>query len=392
MSLAACFAALLLTSPAPALLETPAAPGSGQPNLAVAPDGRVLLSWIEPSGEGRHALRFAARGRGEPWGPPRTIAEGAGWFVNWADFPSLAVLPDGTLFAHWLAKSGPGAYAYHVHVSVSRDGGATWSPSVVPHRDATDTEHGFLSFAPREAGRMDLVWLDGRATGGGGHGAGGGAMSLAYTTMAADGRLGEETIVDARVCDCCQTDAAVSSGATVVAYRDRSEAEVRDVSVVRLAGGRWSPPVSVAEDGWRIEGCPVNGPAIAARGATVAVAWFTAAGGTGRVKVAFSRDSGATFGPAAAVDDGRPLGRVDVVLDDGGGALVSWLEHVEDGAALRVRRIGADGVRGPALTVSAGEAGRASGFPRMAESGGEVTIAWRDGGAVPTVKSATLRR
>ena len=28
----------------------------------------------------------------------------------------------------------------------------------------------------------------------------------------------------------------------LVAYRDRSESEVRDISVVRFAGGRWSEP------------------------------------------------------------------------------------------------------------------------------------------------------
>ena len=88
-------------------LDAPAAPGSGEPNLAVAPDGRVLLSWIEPAGENQHSLRFAARSKGGAWSKPETIKSGSGWFVNWADFPSLAALPDGTLFAHWLAKSGP---------------------------------------------------------------------------------------------------------------------------------------------------------------------------------------------------------------------------------------------------------------------------------------------
>ena len=113
-------------------LDSPARPGSGQPNLVATADGRVLLSWIEPAGEKRHALRFAERRKHGAWSEPRTIAEGAGWFVNWADFPSLAALPDGTLFAHWLARSGPGTYAYDVNLSASRDGGKTWSePTVI---------------------------------------------------------------------------------------------------------------------------------------------------------------------------------------------------------------------------------------------------------------------
>jgi hypothetical protein len=88
-------------------LETPAGPGSGEPNLAVAPDGRVLLSWIEAAGDQGHRLRFSARPKAGAWSAPETVAAGKDWFVNWADFPSLAVLPDGAMFGYWLAKSGP---------------------------------------------------------------------------------------------------------------------------------------------------------------------------------------------------------------------------------------------------------------------------------------------
>ena len=86
-------------------LPAPAGRGSGQPNLAVAPDGRVYLSWIERLGEGGFSLRFALK-EGDGWSAPRVIAEGANWFVNWADFPSMVALPDGSLAAHWLVKSG----------------------------------------------------------------------------------------------------------------------------------------------------------------------------------------------------------------------------------------------------------------------------------------------
>jgi hypothetical protein len=373
-------------------LPSPAKPASGQPNLAVSSDGRVFLSWIEPAGEKRHALRFAERRSGGAWSEPRTIAEGAGWFVNWADFPALAVLPDGTLFAHWLAKSGSGTYAYDVRVSVSRDAGRSWSPSVVPHRDGTQAEHGFVSMAPSSTGQLDLVWLDGRKTAGAaaaGHAGGHGEMSLLHTTLARDGRLGVEAVLDGRVCDCCQTDMARAEGATVLVYRDRSDKEVRDIAVVRLTKAGWSAPRTLAADGWEINGCPVNGPALAASGGHVAVAWFTMAGGKPRVKIAFSPDSGANFGQPAAVDDGRPLGRVDVILLDAGAALVSWLEQTEKGAELRVRRMRADGTRDAALSVADVGAARSSGFPRMAASQGEVTIAWRDD-AESRVRTAVL--
>jgi hypothetical protein len=374
-------------------LESPAGPGSGEPSLTVDPDGRTLLTWIEPAGE-RHALRFASRSAGAPWSRPQAIAEGADWFVNWADFPSMASLQDGTLFAHWLAKSGTARFAYDVHVAISRDRGGTWSTSVVPHRDGTRSEHGFVSMERWSAEEMGIVWLDGRKTAaaaptGGDHHAQG-EMSLLHTTVARDGSLGTETVLDGRVCDCCQTDSVRAAGATVVVYRDRSDDEVRDMSVVRHADGRWSEPRTLARDNWRINGCPVNGPAIAASGGTVAVAWFTAPEERAAVKVAFSNDSGATFGAPLVVDDGRPLGRVDVVVLDDGSALVSWLEQAEKSARLRVRRITASGRLDEPITVAESSGARSSGFPRMVRAGREVVVAWRDALDPPTVRTAAL--
>src|SRR5688500_14242919 len=158
-------------------LPTPAAKGSGQSNLSVGPDGRVYLSWIERLEEKRFALRFARR-EGAGWSEPLTIAVGTNWFVNWADFPSLAALPDGTLAAHWLARNGTGTYSYDVNISRSADGGRTWSAPLVPHRDGTQTEHGFVSLFPAGGARLGAVWLDGREmknapTHGGGGGGGG---------------------------------------------------------------------------------------------------------------------------------------------------------------------------------------------------------------------------
>ena len=120
------------------------------------------------------------------------------------------------------------------------------------------------------------------------------------------------------------------------------------------------------------------GPAIAAAGPRVAVAWFTAANETPRVNVAFSSDSAAAFGAPIVVDGGRPLGQVDVVFLAEGVALVSWLEQAPKATELRVRRVSPDGTRGEALTVADSSAARSSGFPRMVESRGEVLVAWRD--------------
>jgi hypothetical protein len=361
-------------------LPSPAGPGSGQPNLAVSPDGRVYLSWIERLGEGQFSLRFAIK-EGGGWSTPKVIAEGSNWFVNWADFPSMVALPDGSLAAHWLVKSGPRTFEYDVTISRSFDGGKTWGKPFVPHRDGVKAEHGFVSLFAAKDGSLAAVWLDGRemkADPNDAHGHAHGNMTLRYVKIERDGALADETALDTRVCECCQTSTAMTADGPVVVYRDRSEEEkeIRDISIVKLKGDKWSAPRPVFQDGWQLNGCPVNGPAVAAAGRRVAVAWFTGADKTSRVKVAFSSDAGETFGQPIAVDDGNPAGRVDVLLLDDGSALVCWLEKLPEGGAVRMRRVRPDGKHDEAVTVAPSGTARSSGFPQMARVGGELVFAW----------------
>ena len=371
-------------------IDSPAKPGSGEPNLYVANDGRNFLTWIEPMNEKRRALRFSIR-QGDGWSSPRTIAEGENWFVNWADFPALAVLSDGSLVAHWLTKNGSNAEGYDINIARSTDGGQTWGKAIKPHSDGTETEHGFVSLLPLRNGRVGVVWLDGRNfKGNGSHDAHSLAneMTLRYATLGSNGQLSDEAQLDSRVCDCCQTAAAVTSDGIIVAYRDRSKDEIRDISVVRLQKGRWTEPTTVNGDGWQINGCPVNGPAIVANGRQVAVAWFTDGKNASRVNVAFSNDGGATFNKPIQVDDGRSGGRVDVLLLPDGAALVSWMERVEKGAEIRVRRVQPSGDRGTATVVAVTTSARASGFPRMKRAANEIIFAWTEAGNPSQVRTA----
>ncbi len=358
-------------------LPSPAGPSSGQPNLAVARDGRVYLSWIEKLGGGRFSLRFAVKEK-DAWSAPRVIAEGANWFVNWADFPSLIVLPDGSLAAHWLVKNGPGTFDYEVTIARSFDGGKTWGKPFVPHRDGKLAEHGFVSLFAARDGNLAAIWLDGREMkpGAGDHGHGDGEMTLRYVKIKRDGTLTDEAVLDARVCECCQTSAALTEAGPVVVYRDRSETETRDISIVRLVNGQWSQPRTVVPDNWQINGCPVNGPSVAAAGRRVAVAWFTAVNNQPRVKLAFSNDAGASFGAPVTIDDGNPAGRVEALLLDDGSALVCWLEKLPEGGAVRVRRVRPNGKLEAANTIAPSGAARSSGFPQMVRTGKTLVFAW----------------
>lgn len=372
-------------------IETPAAPGSQEPSLFAGDDGRIYLSWVEPLEERRFALRFATR-EATGWSPPRTIAQGANWFVNWADFPSLVAFGAGSLAAHWRERNGGNSpYAYDIKLAYSMDDGLTWSAPVVPHRDATQTQHGFVSVLPGPGGGISLVWLDGRNTAATGNDdAAAGSMTLRFAAVNRRGQLVDEAQLDARVCTCCQTAAALTREGMVVAYRDRSPGEIRDIAVVRRVQARWSKPRTVHDDGWRIAGCPVNGPAIAAAGDRVALAWFTGANNEPRVRLAFSEDSGATFDEPIRVDDGDAMGRVDVVLLADDSALVSWMAFTATGPTLRARRIRPAGPRGHVVTVGESSAGMIDGFPRTAHSNGTIYFTWTEAGTPSTIRVAVL--
>lgn len=365
--------------PAIQVMDSPAAGDSAQPRMSVSARG-VLLSWIERTGTGA-TLKFAERTGGR-WSQPLTVASGDDWFVNWADVPSMVRLADGTLAAHWLQKSGADTYAYDVRLARSTDDGRTWSPSFTPHHDGTRSEHGFASLFQMPGAGLGLIWLDGRgmapAAGHDGHGASEGAMSIRFGAFDANWQQTSEVPIDLRVCECCPTTAVVTSEGPVVAFRNRSDDEVRDIYVSRLENGRWTEPKAVHEDGWKISACPVNGPMLSARGRDVAIAWFTVANDVGHAYAAFSSDAGRTFGAPVRLDEASALGRVDIELLPDGSAVATWIEFADKQSQLSTRMVHPSGRRSRRLTVTAIDGARASGYPRVAAAGGELVFAWTE--------------
>lgn len=308
------------------------------------------------------------------WSTPEAITSGSDWFVNWADYPQIAK-NRGNYIAHILQKSDTATFAYDVMVTQKQERGS-WSTPFKIHGDATKTEHGFVAYTPFGESQFLVNWLDGRNTSGGHHDHSGGAMTLRAAIVNPDGSLENEFLLDERVCDCCQTSSAMTANGPVVVYRDRSEEEVRDISIVRFEAGEWTAPVPVHQDNWQIHGCPVNGPRVAAQGETVAVAWFTAANGESKVNIAFSENNGKFFNDPLRVDTGETFGRVDVVLIDEKTAVVCWMEDKVDETFVYFRKVSNDGTLGKVITLTSTDASRSSGFPQMEVFNGNVYFAW----------------
>ena len=335
---------------------------------------RTLLSFVEKEGDTLTKLKYTELISGE-WQSPQEIMRGTDWFVNWADFPMIAENKEN-LWSHVLKKTTPDTYSYDVKMNVLPIRGKEWKTDLPLHTDGTPTEHGFVTALPyKEA--FFVTWLDGRNTMKNEAGERG-AMTLRAAEVSVAGKITSESELDVRTCDCCQTTAAITDNGPVVLYRDRSENEIRDISIVRQVAGKWSRPKQIHDDGWQIKGCPVNGPKVASLGNTLVAAWFTAAQEKARVQVVFSKDGGAHFDAPIVISEAKALGRVDVVLLDADTAIVSWMEAEEKQAQLNAVRVSRTGEKSEVTHITTMDASRKSGFPQMELVGDKIYFAWTD--------------
>ncbi len=357
-------------------LASSAGPESTGPRLSSGPDGSLILSWMEPD-DVKTSLRYANYVDGQ-WGAAQTVISKEPLFVNWADLPSVVPVGDGRLVAHWLAQKPDNVYSYDIMLSHSTDGGQTWSDSSTPHKDNTATEHGFVSIFS-SGNSVGLLWLDGRKmineptdnstdTG----------MTLRAASLGSDLMVHDEQLIDELVCDCCQTDVAVATAGPIAVYRDRSSDEIRDISVSRYVDGRWQAGRALADDGWKIAGCPVNGPSVVADGNSVAVAWFTAADSVPKLQIAASVDSGASFTQAFEFKSGGTLGRVGIAMLGDDEMAVSWLQSGtgSEQAQVMVRKITAERTLGPEFVVS--NTASPLSVPQMVRMGDSLIFAWTE--------------
>jgi hypothetical protein len=370
----------------------PSTIGSAQPDLAITPDGRVLLSWISSLPGRRNALQFVAMADDGHWqSAPRTIAVGNTLMANWANVPHIAQTADGALWVQFMQKHGEG-HAGDVALSRSTDGGFNWSAPIAVNDDGVEAEHGFAALWPATRDSIGVAWLNGGEAGDEGmhHGDAGmahgeddmhhGRTGLRAAVFDMNLQRSGESVLDPKTCDCCQSEIVATSRGPLLAYRDRSDAEVRDIVVVRNHGQAWGKPVPVHADGWVMPGCPVNGPSIAADGDNVVVAWYTAANDKPLVQVARSTDAGDSFAAPVVLEQGEAVqGRAAVALDarqafalwireDAGGQSL-WLSRRTPDLARELQRIEVAKLQGR---------GRATGYPQIALRNGDAYIAWTD--------------
>lgn len=373
-------------TPAPTLLEalvSPAPAGARFPSLVPTADA-VLLTWLRSTETGA-ALEFATLQNDGSFSAPATVVDHPDLLVNWADGGSIAAGDDHWV-AYWLQRVSGG---YHAFVARSEDEGDTWTTPVRLHDDDSASEHGFVVALPQSDGTTPIAWLDGRAW----------AddevpdeTALMVRTMDASGALGPESVIDARGCDCCPTDGVATGDRTLVAYRDRTEDEIRDIAVVAYRDGVWGDPVIPVADGWEINGCPVNGPSIVANASGALLTWLTAADSSSRVQaVRLAPDGSAAAAPVLIAGTDDVIGRVDSLLREDGSALVTWVER--DGGANRLwaRWMYPNDTLDAAFDVAPLPPGSGTGSPQILEASIGIVVAWTEPTTPATLGLGLLR-
>ena len=346
---------------------------NAQPNL-VSFNGSISLSWISTLNNDNALLHLTQLKDGK-WMKPLTIAKGSDWFINWADFPAHAI-NQNLILTSYLKKSSVGTYDYDIMLNLRDFSGKKIKEDFLLNTDGFEAEHGFVSIVPNKNQGFFITWLDGRNTTVkdlDGHTK---PMTIRFAEITQNGDIINENELDGATCDCCQTSIAMTGLGPIVVYRDRSDKEVRDIYTARNLNGIWEEPKLLHDDGWVINGCPVNGPKAVSNSSNLAIAWFTVVNNKPEVKVSFSNNNGESFGKPIALNDSDAIGRVDVAFLNNSEIIVSYMEFDNSGTYLKIKKISTAGEVSKPITISKIDGGRGSGVPQLEILNNDIFIVW----------------
>ena len=344
---------------------------NAEPSL-VAQNGKLSLSWVS-SIRGKDATLFYAEFENDKWNAPIKISSGNDWFVNWADFPTNATNGDVLLTSH-LQKSATGTYTYDVVLNLRKLNGEIIKENFLLNTDGMEAEHGFVSVIPNEKEGFLITWLDGRNTVKEMKESHHKAMTIRTAEVSKTGVIFNETQLDGRTCDCCQTSITMTQNGPMIVYRDRSKHEIRDIYYSEKKDSIWSTPKAIFNDNWKINGCPVNGPKVVSNKKNTVTAWFTAADEKPQVKVSFFENN--SFNTPIILNDVNAIGRVDVAFINADEVLVSYMESDENTTYLRCKKVSKQGAVSEAITISEISSGRSTGVPQLEIVNNNAFMVW----------------
>jgi hypothetical protein len=270
-----------------------------RPIIAATVSGGLYLLAVE-----NNALTMRmSHDAGEHWMPATTLST-PGNTVNTSAENAPQLAAHGMYaFALWQQKSAEDQTQL---IEASSTGMGTAPPlsTIVTDKPATDKSYsGFASLTVAPNGDVYAAWLDGRDN----TSASTGTFNVYLARSTDRGATFHHNVkVATLACPCCRPSVAVAANGTVyVAYRHVYGDNERDIAVTSSAdhGEHFGAPVRVANDRWKLFGCPESGPVAAAQGNKLIVAWYTATGKHPGIRLAASRDGGQAFSKEISVSD-----------------------------------------------------------------------------------------
>jgi hypothetical protein len=317
---------LMLAAAAPAGAANPASPLGLQfePEPLALADGRsprvvarrahgLLLIYTAAAAQGGADLLFCSSSDlGETWTEPQRVNSQPGEVSDHGEnSPQLLLSPDEmTMYAVWNARDPQAPMGSHVRFSRAGSMNPVWSPAITLNDDGLPVSHSFQGAAVGPDGTIYAAWLDGREreSGGGQDKGYTGGSSALYLARSTDGgrTFGKNQRIAGDVCPCCRVAFGFSAGRAVVSWRGVQSGDIRDIHVASSgdSGATWTAGSRVAEDNWKIKGCPHVGASLAALNGRLWLAWYSEGAGKPGIFLASSQDGGQTFGPRRLVSEG----------------------------------------------------------------------------------------
>ena len=348
---------------------------TAQPNFSISDDKGLILSWVQTSSD-NNSLHFS-HFNNNSWTEPYKIADGV--MSSWADLPSVKEINNNLWIAHWPVYQA-NSYGYDIALSISNDRGMSWKDPFKVNTDTTPAEHGFVSTFKANQG-FGVIWIDGRDYYKDGEfkyvNEQGDILGshLRFATFNNNGHRLSEEVIDNLVCDCCETDIIESNDINYLVYRNRSNLEIRDIQIKSFNNEIWSEPVTINEDNWQINACPINGPSIASKDNVLAVSWYDGSDDIGRILSKVSYDHGQSFQDLIIVDTNDVYGHTDIVITEDKQILVSWLGNENNDLVLKIKQISAKNDSDPFIVYRETGLGP-SDFPKIEYYDNKLFIAW----------------
>lgn len=375
--------------------------GRANANPSIAASGQfVAIAWSAATISSMDVFAALSRDGGRTFSAPTRVNDVEGEARVNSELPPRVALvsakkagdaPDVVVV--WTAK---GATGTKLLTARSSDGARTFSPArAVPGGDAAGSR-GWESVAVGGDGRVGVLWLDHRDAA---------AMPMQHhdtaksktadapkpdpTERAKLSKLYFATLggdagkpIASGVCYCCKTSLVASGDAFYGVWRNVYAGSQRDIAFTASQdGGRtFSAPVRVSDDGWHIDGCPENGPAIAVRDSRIQVVWPTPPDGKSETPLAIfyaaSSDGGKTFAPRLRVSSRGPAAHAQILATRDGGSIIAWDEIIEGTRRLAAVRGRASGVNAISFEpIALPDANAERGWPVLAQTSSNLLLA-----------------